>query len=68
MSAARVDDDAAANLGKGEALWLRDPVNEAVGGEIQAAYATLGESEKNAFDWLQRLTQDFALHFLETRP
>ena len=46
MSAARVDDDAAANLGKGEALWLRDPANEAVGGEIQAAYDTLSESER----------------------
>ena len=50
MSAARVDDDAAANLGKGEALWLRVPVNEAIGGEIQAAYDTLGESEKNVFE------------------
>ena len=50
---------------KGEALWLRDPVNEAVGGEVQAAYGTLGESEKNVFDWLQRLTQDFALYFLD---
>ena len=28
MSAARVDDDAAANLGKGEALWLRDPAGQ----------------------------------------
>lgn len=63
LLAARVDEVQAENLGKGELLWLEDPVGAAPSnGPIQARYEALEGGEKQQFDWLQALTQDFVLY------
>ena len=63
LLAARVDEVQAENLGKGELLWLEDPVGSAPSnGPIQTRYEALEGGEKQQFDWLQALTQDFVLY------